>query len=500
MAEARVEERPARGEEAQAPLGISALARDTALYGATRVVLKSLAFLLVPLYAHFLSPAQFGVYELVLATAAFVDVLIAANMDGALARFYFDRDDPAWRRQVISTYLAIETLYPALVVGLLVALSATVSERVFGVEAYAGLLVIALVDVYLTNVVDLPMILCRLRRKPLTFAAYSLARGLTQVVFAVLLVAVWHLGVKGILVASLISVCAAFVLTLREYVRDLTVRIPWGLTREIVAFAWPGILGGIAFYGLNLVDRFFIQHYHGLAANGLYGAAFRFSQVVLVGVLAFRMGWTQWHYSQLRGGRHPEIVARGASYYFFGAGFLAVLVSAWIVPIFHVLMPERYWDATPAVAPLSLAAVATGAYTIFAVGLNVTKRMRLLPPLTFAGAAVAIGLYFLLIPPFSFVGAAWATVGGFSALALFALVVSQRLYPVPWDARRILLAAGLTAVLALASLAVDARLAFTASVPVRVAITLAYPLLLVASGFFPRRDLAALRARLRRRR
>lgn len=501
MSEARIEEgRPELEEQVPRRLGLGALAQDAAIYGGTRVLLKSLAFLLVPLYAHFLAPAEFGRLELVLAAVAFVDVLIAANMDGVFARFYFDRDDAAWRRQIISLYLAIEALYPAVVVGALIVFSGTLSDRVFGAETYAALFVIALADVYLTNVVDLPMILCRLRRKPLTFAAYSLARGLIQVVTSVLLVAVWHLGVKGILIASLASVGAAAVFTLREYARDLTRRVSWRVAREMIAFAWPGIVGGLAFYALNLLDRFFIKHYHGLEDNGLYGAAFRYSQVVLVGVLAFRMGWTQWHYSWLHSGRHERMVARGASYYFAGAGFLAVLVSAWILPIFHLVMPERYWPATRGVAPLALAAVATGAYTLFTVGLNVTKRMRMTPVLVLAAAGVAIGLYFLLIPPYSFVGAAWATAAALAFLALLVLAVSQRLYPVPWDWRRIGLAVALTGGLCLAALAVDAWLALPVSVAARAGVTLAFPLGLLALGFFPAEDLARLRALRRGRR
>jgi O-antigen/teichoic acid export membrane protein len=265
----------------------------------------------------------------------------------------------------------------------------------------------------------------------------------------------------------------------------------------MVAFAWPGIVGGLAFYALNLMDRFFVKHYHGLPDNGLYGAAYRYSQVVLVGVLAFRMGWTQWHYSWLRTGRHPRMVARGALYYFFVTGFLAVLVSAWILPAFHVLMPERYWEATRAVAPLSLAAVATGAYTIFAVGFNVTKRMRRLPALTTVGALVALALYWLLIPPYSFVGAAWATVASFSFLAVFVAVFSQRLYPVPWDWPRIALAFAGAAGLALTALLIDGRVALPVSLPLRVLVTVAYPLGLVLLGFFPGEDLARAWARAR---
>ncbi len=485
---------------ARARRGLGGLAGDAAFYGGVRALLKSLAFLLVPLYAHFLAPAEFGRLELVLATVAVVDVLITAGMDGVFARFYFDRDEPGWRRQVITLYVVIESVYPALVVFPLVIYSASLSDRIFGAETYAAFFVIALVDIYLTNVVDLPMNLTRLRRKRRTFAVYSLTRGSIQIVCTALLVAVWHLGVKGILIASLASVGVAFVYTLREYVRDLTLRVDWRVGLEMISFAWPGIIGGLAFYAMGLADRFVVKHYHGIADTGLYGVAFRYAQVVAVAVLAFRMGWTPWHYPWLKSGRHPEMVARGASYFFFGTGLLAVLVSAWILPVFHLLMPERYWDATPAVAPLSLAAAATGAYTVFAVGLNVMKRMRLLPPLAACGAAVAIGLYFLLVPPFSFVGAAWATVTATTGLALLVLAVAQRIYPVPWDWRRIAGVVALTLGLALASLAVDAWLSLGLSIPARVGITAAYPLGLLSVGFFPPADLAAARARLRRRR
>lgn len=486
-------------EEASEPgLGIAALAGDAAIYGGARVLLKSLAFLLVPLYARFLTPQEFGLLELILATVLFIDVFITANVDGVLMRFYFDRADAQWRRQIISLYFVIESVYPAAVIGAVIVFAGPLSHRVVGTSGYAGLFTIALLDAYVTNVVDLPMILCRARRKPVTFAVYSLTRGLVQVVLTVILLVAWHLGVKGILIASLVSACVAAVITVREYARDLTRHMDWAVGREMIAFAWPGIFSGLAYYTINLIDRFFVKHYHGLADTGLYGVAFRYSQFVLVAVLAFRLGWPQWHYSWLQSGRHPQMLARGGNFFFFAIGLIVVVLAAWILPAFHVLMPARYWDATPAVAPLGIAAMMTGAYSVFAVGLNVMKRMRLIPPLAILGAAAAVGLNFLLIPRWSFVGAAWATVGAYAISAIAVLIVSYRIYPVPWDARRIVLAVGLTIGLSLASLAVDAWMSLAPSVPVRVVITLLYPAALIGLRFFTPEDLSALRSRLRR--
>jgi O-antigen/teichoic acid export membrane protein len=99
-----------RDDYASRRLGVAGLASDALVYGGTRALLKSLSFLLVPLYAHFVAPEEFGRLELVLATVAIVDVLITAGMDGVFARFYFDRDRPLWRRQIISLYLVIESV------------------------------------------------------------------------------------------------------------------------------------------------------------------------------------------------------------------------------------------------------------------------------------------------------------------------------------------------------------------------------------------------------
>ncbi|HJS69882.1 MAG TPA: oligosaccharide flippase family protein, partial [Gaiellaceae bacterium] len=340
MSEIRAEEQlraEARAEdEDDVPrrLGIGALAHDAAIYGGVRVLLKSLAFLLVPLYARYLAPAEFGTLELILAFAAFVDVFI--NLSGVLARFYFDKDDARWRKQAITLFFLIETVYPAVLIGGLLLFASEIAGPVAGDAAYASLIVIALIDLYLTNIVDISMSLTRLRRKPWRFAFYALTRGLTYVTLAILLVSVWNLGVKGILIASLTAASLVFVVSAKEYVFDLIRGVDWKIGREMISFSWPTMISAFSFYALGLMDRFFVKHYHGAAETGLYGVAFRYSQIVLVGVFAFRMGWPQWHYSWLNTDRHPEMVAKGARWFFGALGFLVVVVSAWILPLFHV--------------------------------------------------------------------------------------------------------------------------------------------------------------------
>jgi hypothetical protein len=70
---------------------------------------------------------------------------------------------------------------------------------------------------------------------------------------------------------------------------------------------------------------------------------------------------------------------------------------------------------------------------------------------------------------------------------------------VPWDWHRVGLAVGATLVLALSSLAVDAYVPFSASLPVRLGITLAYPIALLLGGFLSASERRRLFGLLRRR-
>ena len=49
------------------------------------------------------------------------------------------------------------------------------------------------------------------------------------------------------------------------------------------------------------------------------------------------------------------------------------------------------------------------------------------------GAAVNVGLNFLLIPPFGLIGAALATIAAYALIAAGSLLVGRRLYPLPFS-------------------------------------------------------------------
>ena len=106
--------------------------------------------------------------------------------------------------------------------------------------------------------------------------------------------------------------------------------------------------------------------------------------------------------------------------------------------------------------------------------------------------AVNVALCLGLIPPYGMMGAAVATVASYAVMFVGMAWWSQRVYPVPYQWRRVVTAAGVAVTLVVAGKLADTGLVVSALLAV------AYPLALAPFAFYlpiERRRLRALVAR-----
>ena len=156
------------------------------------------------------------------------------------------------------------------------------------------------------------------------------------------------------------------------------------------------------------------------------------------------------------------------------------------------------WIAAPAfdessrvVGPLAFAAVAFGAYIVVAIGVGRARRTQFNWVVTGAAAAVNVALNLILIPPYGMMGAAVATIAAYATMFAGMAWWAQRIYPVPYQWRRVGTAALAGVALVVAGKLLDANLAAA------LALALVYPLVLLPLGFYLPAERRAIGARLR---
>src|SRR5918994_159450 len=166
------------------------------------------------------------------------------------------------------------------------------------------------------------------------------------------------------------------------------------------------------------------------------------------------------------------------------------LLAPWLV---RLLTQPAFYEGERVVAPLGFGGMAYAAYIVMAIGVGRAKRTQFNWAITGLAAVVNVALNLILIPAYGIIGAAVATVAAYGVMFLGMTWYAQRVFPVPYQWRRVLTAVAAALALLLAGRALGGLAA-------AIGLTLAYPLALLALAFFLPEERRRLSARARPRR
>ena len=221
-------------------------------------------------------------------------------------------------------------------------------------------------------------------------------------------------------------------------------------------FGLPLVPAALALIAVNFSDRFFLVHLASLAEVGLYEIGVRIASAMVLLLTAFRMAWPAFAYS-------IEDDDEAKRTYAFVLTYL-VLVACWLALGARAARAVARAAADAAasstqgervVAPLAFGGVAYAAYIVMAIGVGRARRTQFNWVVTGVAALVNVALNLILIPPYGMMGAAVATVAAYVVMFVGMTWYAQRVFPVPYQWRRVLTA--VAAALALLLLGAPAR-------------------------------------------
>jgi O-antigen/teichoic acid export membrane protein len=308
--------------------------------------------------------------------------------------------------------------------------------------------------------------------------AATLANVIITVVATILLVAVWHKGAVGVLVGNATGTLAVFFVLLGYRRFQLGLEFNRPLFRQMQRFGLPLVPSGIALWVIDLSDRFFLVHMKGLEENGLYSVGVRISTALLLVLIALRTAWPAFAYSIKSDDEAKSTYAFVLTYVMYACCWLSVtlsLLAPWIV---RLLTTPKFYRASEVVPLLVFGATSFIAFNVMSIGIGRAKKTQFNWVITGGAALVNVGLNFVLIPPYGMIGAAVSTLVAYLVMFFGMTIRAQQVFPVPYQWKRIALAAGAAVGLTVLGKSLD--------VPLWGAVLLSavYPLVLLPLGFY----------------
>ena len=463
------------------------LGKHSAIYGLGGLVSRILAVLLLPLYTRYLTPSDYGKVETLIALTTVLGIILRMGIHSAFFRFYFDTAEPAKRRVVLRTsfWFTMTMATAGLVAGL--ALSGELASLLFGSSDDSELVMAAFVGLWAGMNYEQLTSLFRVEERSVAFVSASLANVLLTIGATLVLVVALDKGPIGVIVGNFTGTLIVYAALVGYRREQLGLQFDRELLREMNRFGIPLVPTALFLWTTNFSDRIFLVKLDDAQEVGLYSVGVRIASAIVLLLTAFRLAWPAFAYS-------IEDDREARRTYGFVLTYL-VLVTSWVATALALLSPWLVdWIAAPpfasssrVVGPLAFSTVAFAGYIVVAIGVGRAKRTQFNWIVAGAAAAVNVVLNLILIPPYGMMGAAVATIAAYTTMFAGMAWWAQRIYPVPYQWRRVL-----TAALVGVALAVVGKLVGGGLV-VALALAAAYPVALLPLGFY----LPAERRRLR---
>jgi len=486
---------------------LKVVSKHSSIYGLANLLNRGVSLLLLPLYTHYLSPADYGTLSLLYFTTAFIGMIVDMGIGAAMSRFYFDSDEQSERNLAVSSAMYGFGVGSGVLILFFISISGFLSDLVFRATSqmnfvilflsklsgatpvplpqnYTGLLILSLVGLALDIFINVSYNYLRIRQRSIRLTAVALSRLVMQIGLNVLFIVGLGWGVAGILTSSVIANTVLVSYLVPSTIREVGGRFSWPKLKAMITYGLPLIPSNILAYIVNVSDRFFVNAYVGLSQTGLYSLGYRFGVLVNEFVSSpFAQIWLPRRFEMFQKEGSERIFSRIFTYFCAAMFFAGLGISVATKDIIRIMSEKAFWDAYLVVPVLVLSYVVSSFQMHFNVGILFKKKTKYLMYINFVSGGVNIALNFLMISRWGMWGAAWATLICFVIKVAMIFVVGNRLVKIAIEWLRVFkVVIVATALYALISL-IETGLPVL-NLTIKCTACFAYPFALYAIKFF----------------
>ena len=426
---------------------------QTAVYGLSVIVGRTLNFLLVPLYtsdAVFPEPKDYGVVSELYAWVAFLIVLLPFGMETAFFKFFNDAKDDKEKvyRNAFLVVIGVNVLF---FLGVLLFNQSIADWMLFSDHPEYIVLLGAIVCVDAISAI--PLARLRGENKALKFAGIQFSSIGVNIALNLLVLLVFLDGtnpeqaILAILVINLLASLVEPALLFTDFVQ-LRWKLDPVLVKQMIWYAFPLVIAGFAGIINETLDRVLLKQVlvgDGMTLDaaetqvGIYSACYKLAMFVTIFLQAYRYAAEPFFFSQSKNEDRNKLYVKVMNY-FVGAVCLVFLGVSLNIQIFKYFIPnEAYWEGLNVVPILLLANVFLGIYYNQSIWYKLSGQTRFGAYIATGGALITITMNLALIPLIGFYASAWATLVVYGAQMVASYLLGQKYYPIKYNLRKFFL-------------------------------------------------------------
>jgi O-antigen/teichoic acid export membrane protein len=433
------------------------LAGQTAIYGLSSILGRSINFLLIIVYTAYLSKEELGAFTGIYALIGFLNIVFTYGMETAFFRFSTGKNlDP---EKVYHTSQSL-LITSSLILGSGLYLLAPIIAEAMNYPGQAYLFRWTALLLAFDAILAIPFAKLRLDNKAFAFAGAKILNILINVALnLVLIILIPYLmdlgtisegflgydrdwGIEYILLSNLIAngLIIPFVWFKAGF---FAFRIEKEILKPMWTYSIPLLFMGLAGVTNELISRLLFEYlipdnfYPGLSsreAAGVFGANFKLAILMNLVIQAFKYAAEPFFFKQSESKDSPALYAKVMHVFILFCTILMIGISVnldWLGPLF--LRSSGYEAGLFIVPTLLMGYLLLGIYFNLSIWFKITDKTKYSFWITLIGAVVSIAIIVFLVPIWGFMGAALSTLGSYLAMCLICFYFGQKYYPIPYQ-------------------------------------------------------------------
>lgn len=316
------------------------LAKNTAIVSIGKICTQLITFFLLPVYTAVLSNEEYGVVDLLNTLTSLLLPIVTLQIEQGIFRYLIDcRENNEKQIKLITTIIRFMIIQSIACIVIFLCVSPFIHN-----EYKYFLMANLLMGIFSSLLLQI----CRGLGDNATYAIGSFITGAFTVVLNVIFIVAFRWGAYGMLGATAISnfICAVYIFLKRKIYKYIKPKqFDKTILKEIIKYSVPLIPNMISWWIVSASDRTIISAVIGIAQNGIYSAANKFSGVFTTLYSVFNLTWTESASININSEDRDEFFSKILDFVirFFGClclGTIAVMPFA-----FNILINEKFAEA-----------------------------------------------------------------------------------------------------------------------------------------------------------
>jgi O-antigen/teichoic acid export membrane protein len=423
---------------------IKQLTKDTAVYGISTMVGRFLNFLLVPLYTNLFLPKEYGIQSQVYVFISILNIILLFGMDTAYMKYAVNvKNNDEDKNNFSTPYLTV------MIVSFFLCLLVIIFQNpIFSLleipQEYNYLIFYTSLILFLDSLTIIPFVKLRIERKAKKFALFKFLGILLNITLNFILIVKLKMGVEAIFISNLASSALTLILLSPSIFKSFKFIIDLPILRKLLKFGLPFLPAGLSSIMIQGIDRPILTQLTDLHTSGIYSANYKLGIFMMLFVSMFQYAWQPFFFQNAQEKNIKQVFSKILTYFVIAGSLILIFLSLFIDDIvkFHILgrtiIGPAFWSGLIIVPIILFGYLFNGIYYILSAGMFIEEKSSYIPFVTGIGAAINVGVNFLLIPVWGIIGAALATLVSYLVMAVAVYKITQRFYEINYEKGKVI--------------------------------------------------------------